>query len=182
MPFASQESAAKIHAHIALTPKSPSEFSKIPRVLSDLIMKMIEKDVQNRYHSAKGVLYDLEMILYALQKELDIEGFLLGTQDSSGMLMFSDQLYARDSQIKQLKEAFSRTAENQKNLVYVCGNSGVGKSAIVEHMYTTEWQSEVFLISGKIEPVQAYGPYSACSNDLGMLIQQVMVFNLDELK
>src|SRR5690606_36779361 len=121
LPFESKVGVAKIHAHIALTPKHPSEFAKIPTVLSDLIMKMMEKDVQSRYHSAQGVLYDLEMILYSVQQELDIEGFLLGTQDFSGLLLFTDQLYAREKQIKQLRDAFSIITQNQKKLVYVSG-------------------------------------------------------------
>jgi|GEM_PF-1283909 len=181
LPFESKEGAAKIHAHIALTPKNPSEFSKIPRVLSDLIMKMIEKDVQNRYHSAKGVLYDLEMILYALEKNLDIEGFLLGTQDSSGLLLFTDQLYARDKQIKLLKEAFTRTTENEKGLVYVYGNSGVGKSALVERMYRPVVQAGGFFISGKFDQLRADVPYSAFSQALGKLIYQILLLNEAEL-
>ena len=181
LPFETKEGAAKIHAHIALTPKRPSEHSKIPRVLSDLIMKMIDKDVQYRYHSAKGVVYDLEMILYALEKDLDIEGFLLGTQDSSGLLMFTDQLYARDSQIKQLKDAFSKTVENEKNLVYVLGNSGVGKSALVERMYRPVVQSGGFFISGKFDQLRADVPYSAFSQALGKLMTQVLLLNEAEL-
>ncbi|REG83454.1 adenylate/guanylate cyclase domain-containing protein [Algoriphagus antarcticus] len=181
LPFESKEGAAKIHAHIALTPKHPSELSKIPEVLSDLVMKMIEKDVQNRYHSAKGVMYDLEMILYSLEKELDIDGFLLGTQDSSGLLTFSDQLYARDRQIKQLREAFSRTLANEKSLVYVYGNSGVGKSALVERMYSPVVQAGGFFISGKFDQLRADVPYSAFSQALGKLIYQILLLNETEL-
>jgi predicted ATPase len=181
LPFQTKEGAAKIHAHIALTPKQPSELSKIPQVLSDLIMKMIEKDVQNRYHSTQGVLYDLDMILYSVQKELDIDGFLLGTQDSSGVLLFSDQLYARDKQIKQLREAFSRTIENEKSLIYVLGNSGVGKSALVERMYRPVVQSGGFFVSGKFDQLRADIPYSAFSQALGKLIYQVLLLNETEL-
>lgn len=181
LPFESKEGAAKIHAHIALTPKQPIELSKIPQVLSDLIMKMIEKDVQNRYHSTQGVLYDLDMILYSIQKDLDIDGFLLGTQDSSGLLMFSDQLYARDKQIKQLKEAFSRTVENEKSLIYVLGNSGVGKSALVERMYRPVVHSGGFFISGKFDQLRADVPYSAFSQALGKLMYQILLLNETEL-
>ncbi|MEB2787020.1 adenylate/guanylate cyclase domain-containing protein [Algoriphagus persicinus] len=181
LPFQSKEGVSKIHAHIALTPKHPSEFSAIPKVLSDMIMKMIEKDVQNRYHSAKGVLYDLEMILYSLQKDIDIEGFLLGTQDSSGLLIFSDQLYAREVQIKQLREAFARATENDKNLVYVYGNSGVGKSALVERMYKPVVQAGGFFISGKFDQLRADVPYFAFSQALGKLINQILLLNEAEL-
>ncbi|MEP1085415.1 MAG: AAA family ATPase, partial [Algoriphagus sp.] len=181
LPFQSKEGAAKIHAHIALTPKQPAELAGIPQVLSDLIMKMIEKDVQNRYHSTQGVQYDLEMILYAIQKDLDIDGFLLGTHDSSGVLMFSDQLYARDKQLKQLKDAFSRTTEGEKKLVYVLGNSGVGKSALVERMYRPVVQSGGFFISGKFDQLRADVPYSAFSQALGKLMSQVLLLKEQEL-
>ncbi|RAI89425.1 adenylate/guanylate cyclase domain-containing protein [Algoriphagus yeomjeoni] len=181
LPFESKEGASKIHAHIALTPKHPSELAEMPQVLSELIMKMIEKDVQNRYHSAQGVLYDLEMILYSIQKELDIEGFLLGTQDSAGVLLFTDQLYARDKPLKQLKDAFSSISHNEKKLVYVYGNSGVGKSALVERLYRPVVQSGGFFISGKFDQLRADVPYSAFSQALGKLINQVLLLNEVEL-
>lgn len=181
LPFESKAGASKIHAHIALTPKHPSEISDIPMVLSDMIMKMIEKDVQNRYQSAQGVLYDLEMILYTLQKDFVNEGFLLGTQDSSGQLLFSDQLYARDAQIAQLKEAFSRATEKEKNLVYVCGSSGVGKSALVERLYRPVVQAGGFFISGKFDQLKADVPYSAFSQALGKLVNQILLLNENEL-
>ncbi|MEB2775125.1 adenylate/guanylate cyclase domain-containing protein [Algoriphagus sp. D3-2-R+10] len=181
LPFESKEGASKIHAHIALTPKHPSEMAEIPQVLSEMIMKMIEKDVQYRYHSAQGVLYDLEMILYAIQKDLDIEGFLLGTQDLSGVLMFSDQLYARDKQIKQLRDAFAKVSNNGKNLVYVYGNSGVGKSALVERLYRPVVQAGGFFISGKFDQLRADVPYSAFSQALGKLTNQILLLNEVEL-
>lgn len=181
LPFESKERAAKIHAHIAITPKRLSEFLDIPPVLSDLIMKMIEKDIQFRYHSAQGVLYDLQMILEALQHDFDIQGFLLGTQDSSGKLLFSDQLYARDKQIKQLMDAFSKASQNEKSLVYVFGNSGVGKSALVERLYRPVVQSGGFFISGKFDQLRADVPYSAFSQALGKLIHQVLLLNETEL-
>jgi serine/threonine protein kinase len=69
LPFGSKEGLSKIHSHIALTPEKPSEIVSMPRIVSDLIMKMLEKDIQSRYHSAVGVLFDLEQILNSLLRK-----------------------------------------------------------------------------------------------------------------
>lgn len=181
VPFETKERAAKIHAHIALTPKRLLDVVEVSPVLSDLIMKMIEKDVQFRYQSTQGVLFDLEMVLEAEVHNFDVNGFLLGTQDSSGKLLFSDQLYAREVQIKQLMDAFARASEGEKGLVYVSGNSGVGKSALVERLYRPVVQSGGFFISGKFDQLRADVPYSAFSQALGKLIHQILLLNEAEL-
>jgi len=182
LPFGSKEGAAKIHAHIALTPKAPAEISDIPQILSDLIMKMIEKDVKNRYQSAKGVFQDLEMILEACRNDDDISGFLLGTFDSSGLLRFSDQLYGREPQIAEIKEAFSKISQNENNLLLVAGNSGVGKSALIERLYDSVVQEGGYFISGKFDQLRTDVPYAAFSQAFGKLMIQILLLNEKQLK
>jgi len=181
LPFGTKEGPSKIHAHIALTPKTPAEIAGVPQILSDLIMKMIEKDVDNRYQSTQGVLHDLELISESILKGDDISSFLLGTVDSSGLLRFSDQLFGRDHQIKQLELAFSRISQSEKKMILVGGNSGVGKSVLVEQLYRPVVQEGGFFISGKFDQLRADIPYSAFSQALGKLMIQVMLLSEKEL-
>ena len=63
-----------VHAHIAKTPVSPFERGMdsgldsgleptILRVISDIVMKLLQKNPEDRYQSINGILYDLEWCL-----------------------------------------------------------------------------------------------------------------------
>lgn len=181
LPFESKEGPSKIHAHIALTPRSPGDIASIPKIISDLILKMLEKDVQYRYHSAAGVSFDLELILNALQRKGVATGFELGTSDTSGVLRFSDELYGREKQIIQLKEAFQRILEDEKILMLVYGNSGVGKSVLVEQLYGPVIKEGGFFVSGKFDQLRTDVPYFAFSQALGRLVDQILLLNEKDL-
>ena len=55
------------HAHLTLSPTPPIELvEEVPEVLSDIVLKLIEKRRQKRYQSAYGVTVDLRRV----QREL----------------------------------------------------------------------------------------------------------------
>lgn len=180
-PFEHKAGSSKIHAHIAISPTSPSEISDCPKAISKLIMKMLEKDIQNRYHSSAGVLFDLDVIANALQQNGNTEHIELGTNDSSGVLRFSNQLYGRDSQIAKLKEALQQVLEFQKTFLLVFGNSGVGKSVLVEQLYRPVVQAGGFFTSGKFDQLKTDLPYFAFSQILGNLVDQILLLNEKDL-
>ncbi|HSI77904.1 MAG TPA: adenylate/guanylate cyclase domain-containing protein [Lunatimonas sp.] len=181
LPFEYKEGSAKIHAHIALSPKNPSEIADCPKAISYLIMKMLEKDIQKRYHSAEGVLFDLDYISNELKRHGEVESFELGTNDLSGVLRFSDQLYGRDPHLKKLNETFERTLELEKILLLVFGNSGSGKSVLVEQLYRPVIHRGGFYISGKFDQLKTDVPYFAFSQALGKLVDQILLLNEQDL-
>lgn len=181
LPFESKEGAAKIHAHIALTPPPPHIISETPRAVSEVIMKMLAKDVRARYQSAQGVLHDLLFITDALEQKGRVDLFELGTNDSSGVVRFTDHLYGREEQLSKLRGAFQRVVENEKILLLVYGNSGVGKSALIERLYRPVIQEGGFFISGKCDPLKTDVPYFAFSQAFGKLIEQILLMNENEL-
>lgn len=181
LPFGNKEGSSKIHAHIAISAKTPSDIADCPKAISNLIMKMLEKDIHNRYHSTEGVLFDLGFILNKLKQNETVEPFKLGTNDASGVLRFSGQLYGRRPQLAKLMEAFERTLQFEKNLLLVFGNSGTGKSVLVEQLYRPVIQEDGFFISGKFDQLKTDVPYFAFSQALGKLIDQILLLNEKEL-
>ena len=181
LPFESKEGAAKIHAHIALTPQLPHTISGTPRAVSDVIMKMLAKDVRARYQSAQGVLHDLLFIANALEHRGIAEVFELGTNDASGVVRFTDHLYGRNEQLNKIKKSFQNAVENEKTLLLVYGHSGVGKSALVERLYRPVIQEGGFFVSGKCDPLKTDVPYFAFSQAFGKLIEQILLLNENEL-
>ena len=64
LPFESDEGLELMYAHIAKTPRSAIEINPdLPKVISDIIMKLLSKNAEDRYQSAFGVKHDLEKCL-----------------------------------------------------------------------------------------------------------------------
>lgn len=182
LPFADKTGMAKIHAHIALLPPDPDTRCNMPKVLSKVIMKMIQKDVSSRYHSADGVANDLRRILEDIQAERAPADFEIGSNDSSGMLRFSDKLFGRREQIDKLMAAFHESVAGHKTLLLVYGNSGTGKSALVEQIYRPTINEGGIFLSGKFDPLKTDVPYFAFSQAFEGLMDIVQLKSRSELE
>src|SRR3954453_20389045 len=62
-PFGSGDPLRLIHDHLARAPVPPAQLSDdVPGPLSEIIMHLLEKEPENRYQTADGVVYDLERL------------------------------------------------------------------------------------------------------------------------
>ncbi len=59
-PFGSREAMETIHAHIARQPLSPDKMApRLPKPLSNIVMKLMAKRAEVRYQSHSGLTADL---------------------------------------------------------------------------------------------------------------------------
>ncbi|BAY82452.1 multi-sensor signal transduction multi-kinase [Calothrix parasitica NIES-267] len=89
LPFKSEDAMELVHCHIAKQPpvmkphpnplliKERGQESgwEIPQVLSDIVMKLMAKNAEDRYQSALGLKYDLKVCLKQLQETDNIKNF-----------------------------------------------------------------------------------------------------------
>ena len=62
-PFGSGDPLRLIHDHLARVPVPPAEANQaVPAPLSEIIMHLLEKEPDNRYQTADGLVYDLERL------------------------------------------------------------------------------------------------------------------------
>ena len=68
MPFKSQDPMELIHSHLAVMPESPAGFDHgIPVVISDIIMKLLSKNPEERYQNSLGLMADIEECLRQIE-------------------------------------------------------------------------------------------------------------------
>ena len=68
LPFDTTDALELVHCHIAKQPISPHQINpNIPQVVSDIVMKLLEKTAEERYQSAWGLKADLEECLIQMQ-------------------------------------------------------------------------------------------------------------------
>ncbi len=157
LPFDTTDPMELVHCHLAKMPVLGNT-EEIPQVLSQIVLKLMAKNAEDRYQSALGLKYDLEKCLYQWHKEAKIEYFELGSRDISDRFLIPEKLYGREAEVEQLLAAFARVASGQKKrvaegkseLMLVAGFSGIGKTAIVNEVHKPIVKQRGYFIKGKI--------------------------------
>ncbi|MFT3927719.1 MAG: AAA family ATPase [Myxococcales bacterium] len=175
-PFESTDPLELVHCHIAKLPAPPEAYEpSIPAPLSHLIMKLLQKEAEQRYQSAAGVLADLEQLRGFVQAGRTIPPELaMGTRDEQQAFRIPERLYGRRSEIEQLLHTFGGTAAGGFELVLVSGYSGVGKSALINEVQKPLVAARGFFAAGKYDQFDKARPYSAIQHALTELVRLVL--------
>ena len=162
LPFEASDPIEYIHCHIARKPVPPSQVdNSIPDMLSKLIMKLLEKNAENRYQSGFGIKHDLEIILSQLEVKGSVEPFQLAQNDYTGRFRISQKLYGREKEFDFLLETFHKSLQGDLQTAIVCGYSGVGKSSIIHEMHRPVTEAQGYFLEGKFGQYQRNIPYQA---------------------
>ncbi len=172
VPFKGEDAMALIHAHIAKVPAAPQQVNpKTPVQLGRIVMRLLEKNAEDRYKSAFGVLNDIRKCLEMYGETGLIKEFEPGMDDASGKFLLPQKLYGREDEIAKLISSFERCAKGSKELVLVAGHSGTGKSALVNEVHKPITARRGYFISGKYDQFQRSVPYYAIINSFRGLIE-----------
>ncbi|MEG5053234.1 MULTISPECIES: PAS domain S-box protein [unclassified Microcoleus] len=194
LPFPTKDLLELVHSHIARPPTPPHELNAtIPQPVSDLILKLMAKNAEDRYQSAWGIKADLERCAQQLAEVGLIEPVPLGLQDVSEQFCIPQKLYGREAKIAALLAAFDRVAGNEgvgewgsggaeenitlpphREMMLVSGYAGIGKTALVQELHKPITANQGYFISGKFDQFGRNIPYSAIVNALQKLVQQLL--------
>ncbi|WP_019498291.1 diguanylate cyclase domain-containing protein [Pseudanabaena sp. PCC 6802] len=189
LPFTSSDPMELVHCHIAKQPVPPHllAHTKIPKAISDIVMKLLAKNAEDRYQSSRGLQTDIEKCLGQWEKTGAIAPFTLGCNDISDLLQIPQKLYGREREIAALLTAFDRVACPEDNcvtvqgqvtsaagLIVVTGYAGIGKSALVKEICKPITAKRGYFISGKFDQFQRNIPYSALVNAFASLVKQLL--------
>ena len=174
-PFHSYNPIELFHSHIAKMPKPPIDVvSDIPEIFSNIVMKMLSKNPEDRYQSGYGLKVDLEKCREQLNSTGKIKPFELGSEDVSDKLTIPQEIYGRDKEIKTLMSAFERIKSGSCELMLVSGFSGIGKTVLINEIHKPIVQSKGYYIKGKFGRLQKDTPYSAVIQAFQGLIRQIL--------
>ncbi len=187
LPFDSDDPLELVHCHIAKQPPAVHQLNDaVPPMVSAIVSKLMAKNAEDRYQSALGLKYDLELCLQQLQSGKQIEGqiggqilpFELGQRDISNHFTIPEKLYGRESEVAELLAAFDRVAGNgelgQSELILIAGFSGIGKTAVVNEVHKPILQQRGYFIKGKFDQFQRNIPFSAFVQAFCNLVEQLL--------
>ena len=175
LPFAAVDPLEWVHCHIARQPLAPADRREVPGPLSDLIVRLLAKNAEDRYQTAAGLAADLRRCLEQWRTHGRIDSFPLGADDLSDRLLIPEKLYGREREVKTLLAAFDRiVAGGRPELVLVSGNSGVGKSAVVNELHKSLVPSRGLFASGKFDQYKRDIPYATLAQAFQGLIHPLL--------
>ena len=165
-----------VHCHIAREPKSPRQITPtILEPVAAIVMRLLAKQPEARYQSARGLLSDLRRCRGQWRSRGQIAKFALGADDASDLFLIPGKLYGRDEQLAGLSSAFERvTATGQPEFVLVSGYSGIGKSSLVQALAQSVIGEQGYFISGKFEEHRRDIPYAPLAWAFSALIRQIL--------
>jgi serine/threonine protein kinase len=148
-PFGVGDPLRLIHDHLARLPTPPADVNRdIPEPLSRIILHLLEKEPDNRYQSADGVVHDLERLRDARAGHGE---FRVGERDFPVRLLPPSRLVGRDEQVTALKDAFADALAGRCAGVLVSGVPGVGKTALVDELRPVVTASGGWFVAGKFD-------------------------------
>ncbi len=165
LPFQSNDAMELVHCHIAKQPPSLHEVNpQIPQVLSEIVSKLMAKNAEDRYQSALGLKFDLELCLSQLQKSGKIATFAVGQRDLCDRFSIPEKLYGRETEVLTLLAAFERVANpltKRVEMMLVAGFSGIGKTVVVNEIHKPIVRQRGYFIKGKFDQFNRDIPFSA---------------------
>ncbi|WP_432826404.1 AAA family ATPase [Dactylosporangium sp. CA-092794] len=147
-PFGSGDPLRLTHDHLARVPVPPERVNPaVPAPLSEIIMHLLEKEPDNRYQTAEGVVYDLERLRDPRTRAA--AGLRAGARDVPLRLLPPSRLVGRDAEVAALSAAFDEALAGRCRGLLVGGAAGVGKTALVDELRPVVTGRDGWFISGK---------------------------------
>lgn len=175
VPFTGTDPLTLLHAHMTSEPVPPHLLKEsIPAAVSDILLKLLAKDPEDRYQSAFGLKADLEECRRLLAANGQAASFVPGGHDFCDFFHLSERLYGREKECLALRAATERLKAGGRELIFVSGYSGIGKTALVEELRRPVAAMGGRFVSGKYDALHRSEPFSALIDALRGLVRDVL--------
>lgn len=161
LPFVSAENdiLELVHMHLAAMPIPLNHVdSMIPKTLSDIVMKLLQKSPDERYQSAYGLKEDLSKLKLLWERQ-DRVMFEIGTRDIPASFKVSKQVYGRTDSITTLVSKSLMVKNDSRQSLMIRGSKGVGKTFILDYLETTLKNEGAFVFHVQCDGYDYQQPY-----------------------
>ncbi len=150
-PFGHGPASRLLHDHLARVPVPPAAaVPGVPQPVSAIIMHLLEKEPDNRYQSADGLVYDLERLRDA-RADPRAAAPRVGEHDVPARLLPPSRLAGRDVEVAELRDTFTQSLDGRCAGVLISGAPGVGKTVLAAELRTVVASGGGWLVTGKFD-------------------------------
>lgn len=167
LPFQSDNPLEWIYMHLTQSPASLSDRGRVlPYGLESIVMKLLEKNPDQRYQNTGYLNADLDKIGFSQQTLFIEQGF-----------------YGREHEASMLSQAFYSTCLGSTEIVYVSGEAGIGKTSLIEEVFRNQQLTRnFFYITGKFEQISTESPYHAIIQAFRGLMRHLLGQRKDQIE
>lgn len=162
VPFQAPNTSALIHQHVAQPPTPPSQIREdTPPLLETFILRLLEKDPENRYRTTRGLWNDLQKFR-RLTKDGDMEEvqFRLGEEDHWNILPQAPPFIGRVSEIEKILARIEQLLRHQQGgLLFIEGEDGVGKTRLLHEIHNQMQGEDRFCWFPELQQEDTETPY-----------------------
>ena len=182
LPFTGNDAMELVYSHLTQVATPIHQVNpKVPEPISQIVAKLMAKNVEDRYRSALGLKNDLENCLKQWENAGVISEFEIGQRDLSDRLLIPEKLYGREREVKALLDAFDRVSHGGAELFLIAGFSGIGKTAVVNEVQKPIARQRGSFIQGKYDQFNRNIPLSAFVQALRNLMGQLLARSDEQL-
>jgi hypothetical protein len=129
-PFGSGDPLRLTHDHLARVPVPPAQVNRaVPAPLSEIILHLLEKELDDRYQTAEGLVYDLERLSEARTRP-GAAALRVGERDLPIRLLPPSRLVGREDEVAALGAALEDALAGRCRGVLVGGAPGGGQDGV----------------------------------------------------
>ena len=177
LPFNYSDPLALIHAHIS---EKPSAILNVPEVLSDIVLKLLKKDLSDRYQTLTTLREDFERCLSEFKMCGDISYFDIAKNDISSHFRLPQKLYGVDGYKRKLTSIINSELGNKNRFVLITGDSGVGKTSLVNEFYSSLTKTGGYFVRGEFSKVDIGTPYLCFIVSIRALVKHIINKDLEQ--
>ncbi|HET7866339.1 MAG TPA: diguanylate cyclase [Burkholderiaceae bacterium] len=160
-PFVQADALQLVHDHLARLPEPLRVHApQVPPALSDIVLRLLEKEPDRRYQSAEGLAHDLAHLVERLAAGEEAP-FTLGERDFPARLAAPSQLVGRQAELAELEAAFEDALVSRRRCVFVSGAPGVGKTALINELKPQVTARHGWFVYGKFDQYRQDGASGA---------------------
>jgi two-component system sensor kinase len=148
-PFLGGSVGEVLRQHMtAQVPELRSLGLPVPRVLDEVIQRLLRKDPRDRYQTAEAVIADLSVIAEALRQGEAEPALVVGLRDRRQTLT-EPAFVGRGHELATLTSQLKRAQEGQGGLVLLEAESGGGKSRLLAEFALRGAQQGAWILRGQ---------------------------------
>jgi diguanylate cyclase (GGDEF)-like protein len=153
-PFENSDLLELVHDHLTRTPMAPMLVdAALPRVLSDIVMRLLQKEPDQRYQSADGLIHDLRRVRQAITSGASAD-FVLGEHDFAQRLSAPARPIGRENELARLRHAVQQVSLGHAKMLLVSGAPGVGKTTLLNELRPMITACGGWFVTGKFDQYQ----------------------------